>query len=110
MSVPSDRFCSLKQMLQLVKFDIRIGIINKCVKEFHSFPNSELFAIKLKKLSPFFHNEIVRLILMVQSVEFTHRITGGICVISKFLFRLGRFVWFWVTTQYIVFPLLNAFQ
>jgi hypothetical protein len=99
-------FGSLQQVLGLVQVDIRIGIIHQGIEKFHRFPEFHPFFVKRLVLMFHFQHEIIRLIMMVQPVEFPYRIPLRVIIVAVILFGFASFR---ITCQKVFLPKILCF-
>src|SRR5690606_41245413 len=64
----------LQQMLELVKVGVRIRIVNQLVEEFKRIPYGHFLFVERQVLRLLLKDKLVRLIRVIETIEFTHRI------------------------------------
>src|ERR1044072_7096696 len=97
MTVCTNSFCCLQQVLRLVKINIRIGIVHQGIQEFHGVPYRHFLTVKLEELILLFLHKIVSLVFMVETVKLTYSVPARRLVVTKLLFSFGGLSFFRIT-------------
>jgi hypothetical protein len=110
MAVSPDRFRSLEKMLHLIEVCIGIRIVNQLIEEVKGVPDRHFLFVERQVFRPFFHYKIIRLVSVIQPIEFPHGIALRILIVAVFLYCLfaGDCFRIGISAKHVIFPLVKV--